>query len=130
MQRFLTKRSNLSDTVIGWIAAAIGLIAAFMLDTKDQPQKWHSAIMWTGCTFGGLIIVLREKWTSWRLWLSWAVCLAIHIFVMWLIFAKILPTLRVGTLYMIPIALVELILLRKIMTKFSDHGLWDQERRK
>jgi hypothetical protein len=120
MSRVLKKRIALSDTVMGWIVAAIGLIAAFMFDTKEQPQKWHAAIMWTGCTFGGVVIIRRDKWMSWRFWLSWAVCVVVHVFAMWLIFAKVLASLRVvGTLYMVPLALVELIFLQRIMAKME-----------
>jgi hypothetical protein len=118
MSRVLKKPIYFSDTLIGWMVAAIGLFAAFMLDTKEQPQKWHAAIMWTACAFGGVVIGHREKWQSWRFWLFWVICLSVHLFAMWLIFAKILKSIRIlGTLYMVPLALIEVIFLRIVMTK-------------
>ncbi|SRR5260370_3182515 len=118
MSRILKKRIALSDTAMGWIGAAIGLIAAFILDTKEQPQKWHAAIMWTVCAFGGLISFSRERWASWRFWLLGAVCLVVHVFMMWVIFAKILTFVRfLGTLYVVLPAFIESLLLWVIIMK-------------
>ena len=94
-----------------------------MLDTKEQPHKWHAAIMLTGCTFGGVLIIYRQKWMSWRFWLLWAACLAVHTFAMWLIFAKVLASFRgIGTLYMVPLAFIELIFLQIIIAKMVAHA--------
>ena len=38
---------------------AAEVIAAFIFDTQAQPHKWHAAIMWTCCAFGGLVIVVE-----------------------------------------------------------------------
>jgi len=120
MSKTVNKVGVFSDTFIGWVIAAIGLAAAFMIDTKENPQKWHAAIMWTGCAFGAVVILSRAKWGSWRFWLSWIICLTVHIFLMWVIFEIVLSRLRfVGTLYMVPLALIESLLLLGIISKLE-----------
>src|SRR5260370_17722468 len=105
MSRILKKRIALSDTAMGWIGAAIGLIAAFILDTKEQPQKWHAAIMWTVCAFGGLISFSLERWVSWRFWILGAVWLGVHVFIIWGSFLRIVsffPLLCTSCLFFSP----------------------------
>lgn len=123
MSRTVKEGAVFSDTVIGWVVAAIGLFAAFILDTKENPQKWHAAIMWTGCAFGAVLILSRAKWGSWRFWLSWMICLIVHIFLMWVIFEKALSRVRLGTLYVILPAFIESLLLSRIMSRIEGN-LW------
>lgn len=115
MPKAINKEGVFSDTLIGWVFAAIGLAAAFLLDTKEQPQKWHAAIMWTGCAIGGVLIVSRARWILWRFWLAWIICLMVHIFFMWFIFEEALSRVRLGTLYVIPPAFIELLFLSLIV---------------
>lgn len=115
MSRTAQRRSDLRGTVTGWIVASLGLIAALFLDTTEHPQKWHAAIMWTSCTFGGVLIICRDRWNSWRFWFWWAIWLVAHVLIMWLIFDKALAPLVVGTVYVVPPALVELVVLQRIM---------------
>ena len=111
--------ATFGDTAVAWFVAAIGLAAAFVLDTKGQPQKWHAAIMWTGCAFGSVVLISRAKWMSWRFWLSWTICLTAHIFLMWVIFEKALNRVRLGTLYVVFPALIESLLLMGIISRIE-----------
>jgi hypothetical protein len=119
MSRTRKARAAFGDTAVAWFVAAIGLAAAFVLDTKEQPQKWHAAIMWTGCAFGAVVIVSRAKWMSWRFWLSWTICLTAHIFLMWVIFEKALSRIRLGTIFVILPALIESLLLSGIISRIE-----------
>lgn len=123
MPRILRSHSTLSDSTIGWIAAALGLIAAIILDKGDAPHRWHAAIMWTGCAFGSVIILSRRKWGSWRFWVPFTVCLALHFVAMWVIFAQLFASLTVlGTLYVIPLAFIESIFLSGVIS-MMEHRL-------
>jgi hypothetical protein len=117
MPRILRSHARLSDSAIGWIAAALALVAAIILDKGDAPHRWHAAIMWTLCAFGSVIILSRRKWGSRRFWVPFTVCLALHVVAMWVIFARIFASLTVlGTLYAIPLAFVEAIFLSGIIS--------------
>jgi hypothetical protein len=113
------KRSSLSDDTFGWIGLALVLIAAIILDKSSQPHKWHAAIMWTFCALFGVLIFGREKRTSLLFWLFWTTCLALHVVAMWMIFALALPRLVVGTLYVVPLAFMESLLLVVLFYKLE-----------
>jgi hypothetical protein len=119
MSRKLKKRMSSSDTVIVWSAAVVALVAAIILDKGSAPHKWHAAIMWTGVAFYGLLIFGRRKWTSGPFWIFWVACLVLHGFAMWLIFARLLPRLILGTLYVVPLAFVEAIFLTGIFYRLE-----------
>jgi len=117
MPRILKKRAGPSDDALGWIGLALVLIAAIILDKGSAPHKWHAAIVWT---FGALfcfLIFARNKWGSWLFWIFWATSLGLHVLAMWAIFAQLLPRLILGTLYVMPLAFVESILLLGVFSK-------------
>jgi hypothetical protein len=111
MPRILTKRIASYDDAFGWIGIALVLIAAIVLDKGSAPHRWHAAIMWTFVAFFGALIFGRRKRNSWLFWVFWAICLVLHGFAMWLIFGQLFPRLILGTLYVVPIAFVEAIVL-------------------
>jgi len=113
------KRSSVSDDTFGWIGIALVLIAAIILDKSSQPHQWHAAIMWTFCALFGVLIFGREKRTSLLFWLFWATCLALHVVAMWMIFALVLPRLVLGTLYVVPLAFMESLLLVVLFYKLE-----------
>ncbi|MGB7601607.1 MAG: hypothetical protein WBM24_14950 [Candidatus Sulfotelmatobacter sp.] len=108
-----------SDDALGWIAVAVALTAAIVLDKGSALHKWHAAIMWTVVAFLGLLKFGQRKWKSWLFWIFCAACLGVHLFAMWLIFGQLLPRLILGTLYVIPLAIVEAILLTGIFYRLE-----------
>ncbi len=108
-----------SDDILGWIGIAVGLAAAFILDKGSALHKWHAAIMWTFCALFGLLIFGRKKRGSCLFWIFWAACLVLQAFAMWLIFGQLLPRLILGTLYVVPVAFIEAILLIGIFSKLE-----------
>ena len=119
MQRVLKRRTVASDDALGWIAVAVALIAAIVLDKGSAPHKRHAAIMWTVVAFLGVLKFGHKKWKSWLFWIFCAACLGLHVAAMWLIFAQFLPRLILGTLYVVPIALIEAILLVGMFAKLE-----------
>lgn len=119
MPRKLKKRIAGSDDIFGWIGLALVLGAAIILDKGSAPHKWHAAIMWTFCALFGVVIFGRKKRGSLLFWIFWVACLALHVFVMWVIFGQLLPRLILGTLYVVPLAFLEAILLIGIFSKLE-----------
>src|SRR5580658_8418683 len=118
MSRKLKERI-VSDDVLGWVGIALGLVVIIILDKRSPPHKWHAAVMWTFCTFFGLLIFGRKKRSSGLFWIFWVACLALHAFAMWLLFGELLPRLILGTLYVVPIAFVESIFLFAILSRLE-----------
>jgi ABC-type Co2+ transport system permease subunit len=119
MLRRLRKGLVPSDDAFGWIGILLVLVAAIILDKGSAPHKWHAAIMWTFVAFFGVLVFGRKKRSSWLFWIFWAACLVLHVFVMWLIFGQFLPRLILGTLYVVPIAFIESILLIGIFSRLE-----------
>ena len=111
MPGILKKGRGVTDNALGWIGCVLVLAAAIILDKGSPPHKWHAAIEWTAAAFFGVLVFGRKKWRSLPFWLFWVACLMLHMFAMWLIFGQLLPRLILGTLYVIPIALIESLLL-------------------
>jgi hypothetical protein len=111
MPRTLKNGFGVSDNALSWIVVALGLTAAFILDKPSAPHKWHAAIVWTTGALFGLLVWCRKKWNSFPFWLFWLTCLVFHVFAMWMIFERLLPGLILGTLYVMPIAFIESVLL-------------------
>jgi hypothetical protein len=107
------------DDALGWIGIALALTAAIVLDRRSAPHKWHAAIMWTFCALFGVLIFGRKWRGLWLFWIFWVTCLALHAFAMWLIFGQLLPRLVLGTLYVVPLAFVESILLVGMFSKLE-----------
>jgi hypothetical protein len=118
-QRSSKKRTSLSDDALGWIGIPLVLIAAIILDKGSPPHKWHAAIMWTFVAFFGLLIFGRKKRNSWVFWIFWGACFVLHAVAMWVIFGRFLPRLILGTLYVVPLALVESLLLLIVFLKLE-----------
>jgi hypothetical protein len=111
MPKLLKRGNGLSNKALGWIGIAVALAASIILDKDGQPNKWHPAIMWTVVAFYGLLLFGRKKWRTVRFWCFWLASLALHVFAMWFIFGRLLPRLVLGTLFVVPLAFVETILL-------------------
>src|SRR5262245_53217994 len=112
------KRTGLSNDALGWITCGLALIAAIIIDARSEPHnRWHAAIVWTATVFyslllwGRLIVWRRKERRLLAFWLFWSASSVLHVFAMWLIFGQLLPRLILGTLYVIPIAFVESLLL-------------------
>jgi hypothetical protein len=105
------KKNRFSDDALGWIGSALALVAAIVLDKGSPPHKWHAAIMWTSVALFGVLIWGRNKRGSGLFWIYWSACLLVHVLAMWLIFGRLLPRLILGTVYVVPFAFIESILL-------------------
>ena len=118
MPRGLKERSVVED-LLGWIGIALGLVAIIILDKRTPPHKWHAAVMWTFCALFGLLIFGRKKWSFWLFWIFWAGSLVLHVFMMWVIFGQLLPRLILGTLYVVPVAFIEAVLLIAMFSRLE-----------
>ena len=106
--RVLSKKNRTLEDAVPWIGSAIALVASVLLDSPSQPHKWHPAIMWTICAFVCVVLFGRSRWRLTRFWMFCAAFFVLHLFTMWVLFDKILPSNRgLGTLYVAPIAFVE-----------------------
>lgn len=122
MRRRLKIGRGLSNDTIGWISLGVTLLAIVILDRGFPPYKWHAGIIWTVTAFYGAVIFGRSKWQLWSFWVSLSACMVVHIILMWAIFGQLLPGLRVGTLYVIPLGFAESILLLVVVARLA--RLW------
>ena len=115
----------MSDNALGWVSAAFALVAAIILDKNSPPHKWHAAIMWSIVALFGILIWGRDKQNSRLFWTFWVGCVLLQISTMWVIFGKLLPRLVLGTVYVVPLAFIESLLLfvafLKLERKIAQH---------
>jgi len=99
------------DDGVSWLFVGICVCAAILLDKAAGSNKWHAAIAWTGIAFSSVVIVLRSQWRSTLFWAKWSILLVCHVGIMWLLFAHLLSKIKVGMLYVMPVAFVETFVL-------------------
>ena len=75
--------------------------------------------MWTFVALFGFMVVGRSKRGSWLFWFFWAACVVLHVAAMWVIFGQIFPRLILGTLYVVPLAFIESLLLFVVFVKLE-----------
>src|SRR5438132_95002 len=99
--------SKVSDDALGWIGLVLVVIAAIILDKGSPPHKWNAAIMWTFVAFFSVLVFGGKKRNSGKFWIFWSTCLVLHVVALWVIFGQLLQHLILGTLYVVPLALLE-----------------------
>ena len=105
--------------MLGWIATALGVVAAVILDRGTPQHNWHAAIVWTMTAFYGALLFGRSKWNTSQFWILWATFFALHVLAMWAIFARLIPHWTPGTLLAIPLGFAEAILVLVLIAKIS-----------
>jgi len=75
--------------------------------------------MWTFVALFGVLVFGRKKRNSWSFWVFWAACLVLQVIAMWVIFSQLFPRLILGTLYVVPIAVVESLLFLAVFSKLE-----------
>jgi hypothetical protein len=121
MTRRAKRRPRLKDDVVGWVGVLITIVALYVIDNPSEPHKWHPAIVWSCTAFSTIALFGRTQWQSWRFWALFMVFLLLHVFAMWWVFDKIVPAGHVwGTLFVVPIAFVEGILVLGQIVRFEN----------
>jgi hypothetical protein len=119
--------------VVRWSGIAVALIVVIFLATGSLPRKWDVAMMWTSTTLAWVLIFGRirswERNYSWRFLAFGAICLVLHTVAMWLIFGKPLPRLIPGTMYVVPVAFIEAILLTVVFSAIEHNSKQFEHRR-
>jgi hypothetical protein len=97
----------ISDDQLSWLSLVLAFVAMIVLDRHGSTHRWHAAIVWTNSALYGVAILGRRWWTSGLFWAFWIAALGFHVAIMWLLFGLVLPRLLLGTLYVIPLAVLE-----------------------
>jgi hypothetical protein len=111
MPRPLKNSNEQTLKVLGWVIPALALGSVIILDERSGSNRWHAAVVWTPVALSGVLVWGQKAWKWKSFWLFWVTCFIIHVRTMWLIFRKLFPHSMLGTLYVIPIAFGESVLL-------------------
>lgn len=97
-----------------WEAVLLALIGVFTyllagnFSEKGIAQKWVTAVVATAITFGFVVYACRQRLLRWSFWASLAICLAVHVVVVWFFFQFVLFGIgRFSILWWYPVMLVE-----------------------
>ena len=85
------------------VAFSVGLAAALVVVIVGAADKWFAAVFVTGGAFLAVIYAFRERWQAAQFWLTIGALLAIHVTLVWVIFAVFLrQRTDIGLLVCIP----------------------------
>ena len=101
-----------------WQVVILGLmgVSAFVLaggaDDMGIPRKWLTAFFGTLIPFSFVMYAFRQRVLRWSFWMSFLLCLALHLIVMWAVFQYALAGFRsFSPLLWYPVMLVEIFVL-------------------
>ena len=111
-RRRIKRRASFWESVILLLIGIFAYLVASNFSDRGIAQKWATAVMATLITFGFVIYAYREIVLRWSFWVSIAICLAVHIVVLWAFFLYVLQSVgRFSILFWYPIMLVEVFVL-------------------
>jgi hypothetical protein len=112
-------KQNTRDNVIVFLGALFTLGLAICADRIGLPHKWEAAIFATVVPFTVMVGMFSARWRHWSFWTALAMCLSIHIFLIWTVFRYFLSNIQsTGLALWFPIVFIEglvlLVVIRKI----------------
>jgi len=108
----IKRRASFWESVVLVLIGIFTYLVASNFSDRGIAQKWTTAVLATIITFGFVIYVCREIVLRWSFWVAIAICLAVHIVVLWGFFQYVLQRVeRFGILFWYPIMLAEVFVL-------------------
>jgi hypothetical protein len=104
------------DSVRGWTMTLVAALVTFVLlvAAHDQgiPKKWVTATMGTLGPFSFVIYAYRGRLLRLSFWTSLAICLGVHIVVIWIFFQYVLISFQAFSIWFwFPVMLIEAFVL-------------------
>lgn len=79
------------------------------LHDRGIAEKWATAILATIITFGFVAFAFRSRLRRWTFWVSFLVCITVHLLIVWAIFHVVFAQVqRFSILLWFPIMLLEI----------------------
>ena len=106
-------RTQVSFTAYAGVCSVIlTFVGALVINRLGLPKKWQSAVLGTAIPFFLVAADLRPRWARGSLWLSLASWFAVHLILMWFVFAVILSRIYNFEVFLwVPIAMFETLIL-------------------
>jgi hypothetical protein len=102
------QRTNFLQNAFLLFCVLFAFVLADSLYDRGIPQRWGTAILGTILPFGYVIYAYRKNLLRWPFWISVAVCLSIHLAIIWFIFQYVMSSFqRFSILLWLPIMLIE-----------------------
>ncbi|MGB6822662.1 MAG: hypothetical protein WBE21_11325 [Candidatus Acidiferrales bacterium] len=111
MTKVMKNRSSRKQNLIIWTTGLIALALVILADHNGLPQKWHTAIFGTVAPFGFVVAIYPRRWGTWSFWAAFAICFAVHLLAMWILFQYVILGVAPGWALWTPIAFVECFVL-------------------
>jgi hypothetical protein len=115
-------RSSIRENLGILIGVTVTIVAAIIMDGRGMPQRWHAAIFGTTVPFVFVVLSYPSAWLRrWSFWTSVAICLALHLVGIWILFQYGLTQIpRLGWGLWLPIAAVEAVVLLVAVKKIEE----------
>jgi hypothetical protein len=122
--RKFKKRASLWENGFLVLVGVLGFVTVATADSRGLPRKWHAAIFGTLLPFGFVIYANRRRLLRWSFLASLAICLGVHIAMIWVFFQYVLLKIQTFSIWLwFPVAFVEawvlLIAVKRIEEKFT-----------
>lgn len=120
----IKRRGSFWENALLVLIGVFAFVLAGNLHDRGIPQKWGTAILGTLIPFGFVIFAFRQRLFRWSFWGSLAICLTVHVLVVWTFFQYFLNSIeRFSILLWLPVMLIEafvlLVVVKRIEEKFT-----------
>jgi len=122
----ITRRRSIWENAILLLIGVSGFAFAGAARKRGIDQKWLTAVFGTLIPFGFVIFAFRPRLLRWSFWASLAMCLAVHVLVLWTLFQYILAIFQTFPILLwYPVMLIEtvvlLIIVKRIEERLTGH---------
>ena len=120
----IRRRNAITNWTLTLTGAVLGFVIFVATERIGLPRKWVTAIFGTIIPFGFVICAYRGRLLRWSLWASLAICLTVHVLVIWVFFQYVLFNFqRFSILLWLPVMLIEvfvlLVAVKRVEEKFT-----------
>ncbi len=97
------------------VAALVTFVLLLAAHNRDIPKKWVTATMGTLGPFSFVIYAYRGRLLRLSFWASLAICLGVHIVVIWIFFQYVLISFQAFSIWLwFPVMLIEALPLLEV----------------
>lgn len=117
----MKKRASLWENALLLLIGVFAFVLAGNLHDRGIQRKWATAILGTLIPFSFIIFAFRRRLFRWSFWVSFAICLGVHIILIWGFFQYILANFQTFSILLwYPIMLIEAFVLLIVVKRIDE----------
>jgi hypothetical protein len=117
----IRRRDSITNWTVTFVAAAVTSALLIATNRRNIPRRWVTAIVGTLGPFSLVVYACRRLAFKWSFWTALAICLAIHLLAIWIVFQYLLAAFQTVNIWLwLPVMLMEAFVLLIAIKRISE----------